>query len=555
MRMISGKGSIIMKKAQLFAIIILAALVMRCDDMGHDALRSLGGFRYMIRNESTWSMRLGGTGTDYGYAITTDRSGSVIVAGRVNGDADLDGSGVIADALPEDPDAIPGCYGGVDAFISKFDRSGTFQWAKRLGGTGTDSASDVASDIEDNLVVVGWANGDSDFTGDGDKSTEPEKVSTAHEFGQSDVFISKFDFSGNPVWALRLGGDQYDYAQSVTIDNDDRVIATGAVRGNAHLNSDEDTFDDGENGAGYGEEDIFITAFTSSGEYCWSKRLGGGGEDYGLSLTHDSVNNVIVTGYVDGNADLNGDGVISPGLPETSPGNPYGDKDIFISKFNSSGTHLWSRRLGGTTEDYCYSVESGGDDSLFITGYIQGNADLNGDGDALDGGAEDSTGYGDKDVFITGFNADGTHLWSRRLGGAGNDNDNGCGLAVSGGAVFVTGNINGNADLNGDGDADDGGAEDEGIYGAGDVFIAAFKLNGEALWSKRLGSGTNDDSGRAIAVNGSGDIILAGDSWGNADLNGDGDFIDEYEEITAGTHDGNDVFFTVFPENYFFFFP
>jgi len=129
------------------------------------------------------------------------------------------------------------------------------------------------------------------------------------------------------------------------------------------------------------------------------------------------------------------------------------------------------------------------------------------------------------------------------------------------GAVFVTGMVTGNADLNGNGSSDDGGAEDEGVYGGGDVFIAKFSRHGDPLWSKRLGSSSYlpfedlEDMGLGITVNGSGDLIIGGYVNGESDLNGDGDFDDEYETITSGVHGDDDAFFTVFPNNYFLFLP
>lgn len=548
----NGKGSIIMKRAELFIIIILAALAPRCDDMGHDTLDSPGGFRYIIKNKASWSMRLGGINGDQINSITCDRSNNIIVAGSVYEQADLDGSRTFDDAYPESIGSYN--FGGNDIFISKFDPSGAYQWAKRLGGMLTDEAYHVASDSENNIVVVGTVANDADLNGDGDQS-DPWEIPTAGIHGENDIFISKFDSTGTHHWSYRLGGTAAgDNALGVTVDHDDCIVITGRIIDNADLNGDGDTDDLWEEPLGIHDmEDVFISKFDSSGTHRWAMRLGGAYHDRGCSIAHDAMNNVIVVGHVTDDADLNGDGDTSD---PWEPGTLSTDADLFISKFDSSGAHLWARRLGGGGIDNAYQVAVDGKDGIVVAGRVSGNADLDGVGGIAVGEyPEDTAGlcYEGWDIFITKFSADGTNLWARRLGGVGEDAA--FGLAVDrGGMVFVTGKITGNADLNGNGSSDDGGAEDEGIYGNTDAFIAAFNRNGEPIWSRRLGS-TDTDSCQGIAINRSGDLIFGGYVNGESDLNGDGDFVDDYEAITSVVHGNNDAFLTVFPDNYFLFFP
>ena len=139
----------------------------------------------------------------------------------------------------------------------------------------------------------------------------------------------------------------------------------------------------------------------------------------------------------------------SDGGAESSSG--YGSSDIFITTFNGEGSYRWSKRLGGTDADYGYSLTCDGLGNIYMTGCVAGNADLNGDGDNIDGGAESATGYGGKDIFISKFSTDGYFQWAKRLGGI--YEDNGYSLFCDTcGSVYITGYVTGNADLNGDGD-------------------------------------------------------------------------------------------------------
>ena len=66
----------------------------------------------------------------------------------------------------------------------------------------------------------------------------------------------------------------------------------------------------------------------------------------------------------------------------------------FISSFNSTGAHQWSKRLGTSIGDYARAIASDSEGNVVIVGRMSGNGDVNGDGDNTDGGAESSSGYG-----------------------------------------------------------------------------------------------------------------------------------------------------------------
>jgi len=62
-----------------------------------------------------------------------------------------------------------------------------------------------------------------------------------------------------------------------------------------------------------------------------TKQLGTSSKDYGTSVTTDSSGNIYVTGYTEGGLDGNTNS---------------GESDIFLVKYNSSGTKQWTEQLG-----------------------------------------------------------------------------------------------------------------------------------------------------------------------------------------------------------------
>ena len=121
----------------------------------------------------TWGVSL----YEEGKAVTVDSVGNVYMAGYINKFSTT-------------------VY---DAFLAKYDASGTQLWNKTWGGDNNDFANGVAVDSLGNVYIVGSTN----------------------SFGNGvyDVFIVKYDSSGNLIWSKIWGGDNNDNANGVTVDS------------------------------------------------------------------------------------------------------------------------------------------------------------------------------------------------------------------------------------------------------------------------------------------------------------------------------------------------
>jgi hypothetical protein len=248
-----------------------------------------------------------------------------------------------------------------------------------------------------------------------------------------------------------------------------------------------------------------------SGAHLWSQNFGGTvGTDNanGKRLAVGADGSSIVVGDFTNTVDFGGSLLTS-----------VGSNDIVLAKYSVDGTHLWSRRMGGTTLDFITGVAVDGNGNVFITGYFQGTADFGGGG---------LISAGSNDVYLAKYGSNGAYLWSKRLGGTGNDR----GLAVKAdslGNVIVTGYFNGTVDFGG------------GLLasaGAVDVFLAKYSPSGAHVWSKRLG-GTSGDIATALAVDGANEIALTGYFAGAANFGGS----------TLTSAGGNDVFLAKFDAN------
>lgn len=147
-----------------------------------------------------WAKQFGG-GTPLSTAITLDGSSNVYTTG------DFQTSAVDFDPGPGVYNLTP--FGATDIFISKLDASGNFLWAKQMGGTNSETATDIVVDAADNVYTTGRFQGTADF----DPGSGTYNLTTA----VTDAFISKL---GPTVDA---DGDGYTVAQGDCDDNNPAV--------------------------------------------------------------------------------------------------------------------------------------------------------------------------------------------------------------------------------------------------------------------------------------------------------------------------------------------
>jgi hypothetical protein len=111
--------------------------------------------------------------------------------------------------------------------------------------------------------------------------------------GIADGFVAKYDKDGNYVWAKSIGGNGFDQAYGVAVDNNDNVYVTGYFVNSADFNS-------GASPAiltSAGLNDAFLAKYDANGNYVWANHIGSGEQDQSMGVDVDAVGNVCVTGH------------------------------------------------------------------------------------------------------------------------------------------------------------------------------------------------------------------------------------------------------------------
>ena len=314
-----------------------------------------------------WTKGMGSTSADVGNGIAVDATGNVYTTGTFQGTVDFDPNAGVLSLTSA---------GGNDIFVSKLDSSGNLAWAKAMGGTGTDVGFGIAVDATGNVYTTGDFNGTTDF----DPNAGVLNLTT---IGNSDIFVSKLDSTGNLVWAKAMGGTNFEIGYSITVDATGNVYTTGYFNRTADFDPNAGVL----NLTSAGADNIFISKLDSTGNLAWAKGMGGTSFSIGRSIAVDAAGNVYTTGYFSGTADFDPNAGVS-NLVTT------GGLDIFVSKLDPTGNFAWAKAMGGTTNDIGYGIAVNGG-NVHTTGHFNVTADFD-----PNAGVSNLTLTGGEDIFV-----------------------------------------------------------------------------------------------------------------------------------------------------------
>ncbi|HEY6065642.1 MAG TPA: fibronectin type III domain-containing protein, partial [Thermoanaerobaculia bacterium] len=222
---------------------------------------------------------------------------------------------------------------------------GSHLWSRNYGGPSASASVfpfSVAVDVTGEIVMTGY------FVNSVDMGT-----GAMTSAGAGDIFVARYGADGTPLWSKRMGSSGDDRGKAIAVDGSGNVYVTGFFRGTVD-------FGGGGIAAAPSSTNAFLVKYSATGAHLWSKRLSTAlGVDEATSLAVDASGNAVVGGVLYQTSDFGGGALTSAG-----------GADIFLVKVSATGAHLWSRRFGGTLDDWVNSVALDGQGNVAATGYF-----------------------------------------------------------------------------------------------------------------------------------------------------------------------------------------
>ncbi|HKR04851.1 MAG TPA: SBBP repeat-containing protein [Bacteroidia bacterium] len=374
--------------------------------------------------------------------------------------------------------------GDGDIFVVKYDAAGNVVWANGAGGTGFDEPRSVAVDASGSVYVAGIFDGPALTFG---STTLVNADSTT-----IDMFIVKYDSTGNVLWAKSAGGIDREFAESIAIDFAGNVYVSGSFEG-VSLSFDAVVITN----VNPATEDIFVVKYDSDGNALWAKSGNGNNLDWATCVTTDPFGNVFIAGP------FYSDTLVFDGTLLVNPFSSLGCEEIFIVKYDSSGNVAWVKEaIGNGYFNEPYSLASDAFGSVFVTGVAYSDT-VTFDGIIL---TNPLAGY--NDMILAKYDSAGNVLWAKKTGGYSSDY-----------GYSVTADASGNAYVVGYFDSDT--IHFDAVTSVtinpvfySDLFLVKYDASGNVAWAKSTGGIYQPSSWgfaqQGIASDGAGNIYTVG---------------------------------------------
>jgi hypothetical protein len=340
-----------------------------------------------------------------------------------------------------------------------------WEWAASGADPQHGNSNDVATDGAGNVYVTGA------FTGT--LSIGSYNLNSA---GNTDIFVVKFDVSGQLLWVIREGGIGEDRGFGIGLDVTGNVYVCGNFSASVSFGTNSNV--------SAGEKDIMLLKYDNDGNLLWSRTWGGIQTDVAQDIKVTQDHKVYITGHFEETVDFQADTLTS-----------YDTRDMLLMRLDTSGVVNWAQMAGGLSSDYGRHVTVAVDGSLYVTGTSAGYAMYFG-----------SMTLSNAEMFIAHYDSNGNILWAKGAEGMSNLGFFGNSAKCDGmGNVFAVGFSQSAQDLN-----------------FGNVtlpnstnYIAKYNSSGTLQWAKHV-SEMPTSAIRDLVIDTQGNIYITGymGTWG-----------------------------------------
>ena len=311
--------------------------------------------KYSTEGELLFAKKFDGVGNFRPTAISTDEFENVYISGALFGTIDFDPGEEIFNLTAET---------FADAIVVKISPSGDFIFAKKVGGSGFDIATNIHLDNENNLYLTGTFRNSADF----DPNDESYLLTSN---GFEDIFLLKLDTDGEFIYCKQFGGLGNDSCDGIDLDEYQNIYLFGSFTNEVDFDPTDGTYN---LSASY-EEAAFILKLGADGDFIFAKKLESLSPDYpninSFLIKIDNFGDIYLVGEYRDSIDFD-PGEETAMLFDSEPFN----LNPFISKYDGDGNFIYAKQLDGTWQTGITDLTIDENHNAWLTGRFNGELDF-----------------------------------------------------------------------------------------------------------------------------------------------------------------------------------
>ncbi len=430
-----------------------------------------------------WEKQLYGSGNVFSRSLAFDKAGNIFTVGSFS-----DSLFVYTDTGYH---SIP-AQGSEDIYLMKLSPSGTLLWIHSFGAHETDEGFSIAVDAQGNVYINGHFSDTVDF----DPSIGVTNLISNH--WKSDIFICKYDPSGNLVWANQIGDGNVYIVTSISASHNGNIYLFGTF-------FDTVDFDPGPAVTQlYSSlrDNFFVAKYNTTGDLIWAQNIESAGAGDAWNVYVDKSENVYLVGSFNDTTDFD------PGPAEYKLTSKNGSDDTFLEKLDSSGNFQWVSQFSGPDHVHGRDVTVDNNGNVCITGSFAGKVDFDPGPDSLFL-STDSTR--NTDAFVSKLDSSGQLTWARKIGSFPYLEVGYSLVTDDNGNIYTTGYFSGTSKLHPGSDSE---YVSIGVLSWEDIYLNKIDLNGNFQWTIQIG-GDGKDYASDIKIDTNNNLYLSGHFQGD----------------------------------------
>ena len=348
--------------------------------------------KYNPNGNLLWMKQFGGNFMDRAYDLAIGPDQNVVITGIFSG------------SVAFGTTTLQSAQDSKDIFLLKLNTNGNVIWARKEGGNLSENSYGVTVDHQNNVILTGQFEGTTSIANQNFTSL----IDPFTNLPSFDLFISKYDSNGNPLWVKAGLAEKEDRGLAVAVDAQDNIFLSGQYSDTLQFAG----MTINNNGLNVG----FVTKLSPAGQVQFFNNLRAGScVPYDLEVNGN--NQVVVIGDFLGNMNY------FHNSTQTAITNAY-SKRIFVLQIQNNGQYQWSYTLGSDSELSARALTIDSNNDVYVVGYFRcALTQLHEPQTAL----WNSVGF--RDTYLLKVNNSGVFKYAKQMGG--HENDNAHGVAIN----------------------------------------------------------------------------------------------------------------------------